>query len=130
MKNILFTKKVLIAYLADWVLQLSKCIPSNLVNILNDADKWFEENKINEPIVSIPDFILYKSDEYEIYSFLKRMVEEVPSISILNERSVENKNDFIDLGALARNISNTIKWDHQRTESINIQTVNNGNRMS
>lgn len=116
--QILFTQKDIVSNLSLWILQQSKCIPSNLCTILKNADRWVTENEIRKPSVSVTDFIMYSSQEDELHSYLKRMVVEVPEIKVLNERSEENKNDFIDLDALARNICTSIRREHEVTKSI------------
>lgn len=118
MKQILFTKKDILSNLARYIISQSHCIPSKLTEIINDADFWLSKNEISKPNVDIPDFVLYRAEERRLFDYLNKMVESVASIAILNERSVENNNDFIDLGALARNICNSIRRDFEITESI------------
>lgn len=118
--NILFTRKDIVAFLAHFVVSQSQCIYKNMAEILNDADEWLLKNEIAEPNVSIPDFVLYEASEGDLFQYLNKMVESVPSIFVLNERSEENKNDFIDLGALARNICNSIRRDFEITQSIGV----------
>lgn len=107
--EILFLKSDVVAALSYWIIQQSKVIPSMLASILKDVDKWLLENELCKPDVTVPDFVLYKTTEHPLWEYIKKMVLSVPSVRNLEERSEEQKNDFIDLMALARNVTNTLE---------------------
>ena len=106
-EEVSYLHKDIVAALSYWIIQQSQVPPSNLHGILKDAREWLFRVD-GKPTVSIPGFIWYRSTKKLLRDFIERMVNEVPSIAKLNERSKENDNDFIDLGALSRNITNTL----------------------
>lgn len=114
MEVFLFTHKDIVSRLAQFIIVQSKVTPGNLGDILNDAAAWLEQNKISEPRVAIPDFICFDATAERLFDHIHDMCHNVPTIAYLNERRLQNLNDFVDLSALARNICNGVKADSQK----------------
>lgn len=120
----LYTHKDIVAQLARFIIEQHPRVPANLVEIVANAKEWLKDNEIRAPNVSIPEWHCYEATEKELYHLMINMCDQVPEIAKLNEWDDKEEGEgksFTDLGALARNITNAVDREHDRTMSIKVK---------
>jgi hypothetical protein len=132
MKKYLFSQKDLLGYIACWSVMLSPYnVPENLTGVL---ETFALKTK---PLFEGLKFEIMSASSEEICLILDKHLITQVSVIKWNERKDGNTepylfvskyeskpnpdNDFIDLGALKRNIVNSIIYDNERNEAFEIK---------
>lgn len=142
MKNqIVYNKRQLLGALSSWIIQQHPFMPDNLTEIITEADRYIEKH--HKPVFEWLGSKVYEYPKRELYRRMEIMCHRVPLIKELNlskyEKtlgySVDDKrrkpyrftstfevpsadNDYVSLGALARNIANELVKEHESVSDI------------
>lgn len=116
MNKIIFTKKDFLSELARYIIrQANNTIPDNLTEIIKAADLHFDTFQPGAPSLEITNYKTFDLTERELFYYAIALCEECKEVAALNDRREDLGNDFIDLYALARNISNALLLDFCET---------------
>lgn len=136
LKRYIFKSNIL-GQLAHWAVRLSSYVPNYIPEMLRAAEKYIVANPPGEVLVDE----MYAYKPAELYNYIMVMCDTVPEIRQLNLRKEEieagftvdgnrprlnhvnyDTSSFVDLGALARNITNSIEresdWDEESDKRI------------
>lgn len=143
-RKFIFKSEVL-GQLAHWSVRLSSYIPPYLPELLARANDYLFNHPIGDKLIDNDGDEMYEITNTDIYQYFRDMTHSVPAIARLNLRKEEieagliaeddviggdsnrrfrpsDKNSyFVDLGALARNISNSIEreweWNNEKNKT-------------
>jgi predicted oxidoreductase len=146
--KVIFTRHELLGAMAHFIVAQSPELPSDLSLILRAFDKWIDQYPPPGTIDMFQDMTMITVTSAALYDWLHQATHTIHQIKRLNlsQKEVEagltaddvddntkrlvsftfvsrytfvkKEYDFVDLGALARNVANYLKWDHERTQSI------------